>query len=107
MIGTADRVAKTLILTQRDVSSILTMELAVPAVERAFAAHGRGDAVMPAKVYLPLDKYEGDFRAMPAYFDGSAGVKWVNAHPRIRPSTSCPPCAGVHPLAPETAQPLA
>jgi len=99
---------KTLILTQRDVASILTMEAAVPAVERAFAAHGRGDAIMPAKVYLDLPRYDGDFRAMPSYFDGSAGVKWVNSHPQNPARHGVPAVRGLYILSdPATAAPLA
>jgi alanine dehydrogenase len=99
---------KTLILTQRDVASILTMEAAVPAVERAFAAHGRREAIMPPKVYLPLEGYDGDFRAMPAYFDGSAGVKWVNSHPGNPAKHGLPAVRGVFILSdPATAAPLA
>lgn len=99
---------KTLILTQRDVASILTMEAAVPAVERAFAAHGRGEAIMPAKVYLPLEDFGGDFRAMPAYFEGSAGVKWVNSHPGNPAKHGLPAVRGVFILSdPATAAPLA
>jgi alanine dehydrogenase len=40
----------TLILTQRTIRSLITMDQVVPAVERAFLAHGRGQAVMPPKV---------------------------------------------------------
>jgi alanine dehydrogenase len=38
---------------------------------------------MPAKIYLDLKKYSGDFRAMPAYLEGldSCILKWVNVHP--------------------------
>ena len=38
---------------------------------------------MPAKIYLDLPKYNGDFRAMPAYLetDQACSLKWVNAHP--------------------------
>jgi ornithine cyclodeaminase/alanine dehydrogenase len=72
---------KTLVLTQKAVRAILSMDLAVPAVERAFAAHGLGETIMPPKVYLTLPRYHGDFRAMPAYLDGWAGLKWVSAHP--------------------------
>jgi ornithine cyclodeaminase/alanine dehydrogenase-like protein (mu-crystallin family) len=57
---------KTLVLAGKDLEKILTMEIAIPAVEKAFAAHGRGEAVMPPKLYLPLEKYGGDFRAMPS-----------------------------------------
>jgi len=55
------------------------MHAAVPAVEAAFAAHGRGEARMPPKVYLSFEAEGGDLRAMPAYVDGAAGVKWVNS----------------------------
>jgi alanine dehydrogenase len=38
---------------------------------------------MPAKIYIHLVKYRGDFRAMPAYIQGmeACGLKWVNVHP--------------------------
>jgi ornithine cyclodeaminase/alanine dehydrogenase-like protein (mu-crystallin family) len=98
----------TLILTKKDVQQILTMELAVPAVEAAFAAHGRGETLMPVKVYLPLPQYDGDFRAMPAYMAGSAGVKWVNAHPKNPERFGLPTVRGVYILSdPTNASPLA
>ena len=76
------------------------------AVEAGFRAYAAGRARMPAKVYLDLPEYDGDFRAMPALLEGGepgqgggltpptpgvvpserayAGVKWVNAHPHNR-----------------------
>jgi len=39
---------------------------------------------MPPKLYLNLPEYHGDFRAMPAYIDGSAGLKWVCVYPNNR-----------------------
>ncbi len=99
---------KTLILTRADVGSLLTMEIAIPAVEAAFAAHGRGDVIMPPKLYLPLEKYRGDFRAMPSYMDGSAGVKWINMHPENPARHGLPSVIGVYVLSdPATALPLA
>lgn len=56
------------------------MDRAIVAIEEAFAAHGRGETLMPPKVYLELEEHCGDFRAMPAYLDGAAGLKWVNCH---------------------------
>ncbi len=98
----------TLVLTRRDVKAVLTMDAAVPAIEAAFAAHGRGEAVMPPKVYLPLEAYEGDFRAMPSAVDGCAGLKWVNAHPRNPERFGLPTVMGLYILSdPETALPLA
>jgi ornithine cyclodeaminase/alanine dehydrogenase len=99
---------KTLLLARRDLERILTMELAIPAVEAAFAAHGRGEALMPPKLYLPLPQHAGDFRAMPAYLAGSAGVKWVNMHPENPARHGLPSVMGVYILSdPATAVPLA
>ena len=70
---------ETLILTQKEVKSLLTVEDALNAVQHAFEMHGLNAVQMPAKIYLEFEK--GDLRAMPAYLDGKAGVKWVNSHP--------------------------
>lgn len=84
------------------------MKDAVPAVEAAFAAHARGEAQMPPKVYLSLPAQGGDFRAMPATLGGSAGVKWVNSHPANPAKHGLPAVMGVYVLSdPETALPLA
>ena len=99
---------KTLVLAGKDLEKILTMELAIPAVERAFAAHGRGEAVMPPKLYLPVEKFDGDFRAMPSLLGDAAGVKWVNMHPENPKRFRLPAVMGVYILSdPETAFPLA
>jgi len=74
--------SSTLILAHADVRRLLDMALAMEAVEEAFRALGEGRARMPAKVYLELPEFAGDFRAMPARLGEVAGVKWVNAHPR-------------------------
>jgi len=98
----------TLLLTQSDVRSLVTMEEAVAAVEAAFASHGRGETLMPSKVYIDLAKYDGDFRAMPAYFAGAAGLKWVNAHPENPDRHGLPTVRGMYILSdPATADPLA
>jgi len=108
---------KTLILTHRDIASLLAPGDAVGAVERAFALHGTGATRMPAKVYLPLPEFDGDFRAMPVFVphldvDGNtgpaAGVKWINAHPRNPERHGLPSVVGVFILSdPDTAHPLA
>lgn len=99
---------KTLILTRRDLEPILTMPMALQAVETAFAAHGRGEAIMPPKLYLALERHGGDFRAMPSYMAGSAGVKWVNMHPDNPAKHGLPSVMAVYVLSdPETAAPLA
>uniref|UniRef100_A0A7C3YHN5 Alanine dehydrogenase n=1 Tax=Geoglobus ahangari TaxID=113653 RepID=A0A7C3YHN5_9EURY len=70
---------ETLLLSKEDVEAILSMQMALEVVEHAFKLHGLGKTQMPPKVYLYFDK--GDLRAMPAYLEGHAGVKWVNSHP--------------------------
>jgi alanine dehydrogenase len=98
----------TLVLTRADVEALLIMEDALPAVERAFAAHARGQTQMPAKVYLSLPEHGGDFRAMPSQLEGSVGVKWVSSHPDNPKKHGLPSVMGVYVLSdPETALPLA
>lgn len=97
----------TLILTQKDIRSLVTMDRVVPAVEAAFLAHGRGQASMPPKVYIDLPAHNGDFRAMPAHMDGAAGVKWVNSHADNPHKHGLPSVMGVYILSdPATARPL-
>ena len=71
-------------LAEEDVTSLLNMDDAIAAVEKAFADHGRCLTQMPPKSYLYFSKYDGDLRAMPAYLEGleAAGVKIVNVHAR-------------------------
>jgi len=98
----------TRILTRSDIARLCTMEVALDAVETAFAAHGHGEARMPVKVYLALPEHAGDFRAMPSYLAGAAGVKWVNSHPQNPARHGLPSVMGVYILSdPETAHPLA
>jgi alanine dehydrogenase len=71
-------------LAEEDVTSLLNMDDAIAAVEKAFADHGRCLTQMPPKSYLYFSKYDGDLRAMPTYLEGleAAGVKIVNVHAR-------------------------
>ncbi len=89
---------RTLLLSSSDVAENAAMEEVVPAVERAFAAYDRGNAKMPAKSYIDLPKYNGDFRSMPAYLQtdewDAAGVKWVNVHPDNREEYDLPTVMG-------------
>jgi alanine dehydrogenase len=74
---------KTLILGEAQIKRLLTMKDTLSAVERCFAAFGRGEVVMPPKVYLNYTQYNGDIRVMPSYVHkmGISGVKVVNVHP--------------------------
>lgn len=65
----------------RQIEELLNMAEAIGAVERAFKLKAEGKTKMPPKIYLDLLEFGGDFRAMPAYIDGAAGVKWVCAYP--------------------------
>ena len=95
----------TLLLRRHEIEELLSMSEALRVVEKAFKLKAQGKAIMPSKIYLNLPEYHGDFRAMPAYIDGIAGVKWVSAYPNNRefnlpsvlatiilcaPNTSCP-----------------
>ncbi|MUV87316.1 ornithine cyclodeaminase family protein [Natronomonas sp. CBA1123] len=75
---------ETLLLNRDDVGENARMEEVIVAVEEAFAAYQHGDVQMPAKSYIDLPEYNGDFRSMPAYMAAddwdAAGIKWVNVH---------------------------
>ena len=70
-------VPKTLLLGRREIEDLLDMGEVLKAVENAFKLKAQGKTIMPPKIYLDLSEYQGDYRAMPAYVDGSAGIKWV------------------------------
>ena len=98
----------TLILTRADVEALTDMREAVEAVCQVFVAHAQGRTLMPPKVYLSLPEHAGDFRAMPSFADGAAGVKWVNSHPQNPQRHALPAVMGVFILSdPATAVPLA
>ena len=75
---------QTLLLNSDDVAANARMDEVIVAVEEAFGAYQRGDVQMPAKSYIDLPEYNGDFRSMPAYMAAeewdAAGIKWVNVH---------------------------
>ena len=103
---------ETTVLTSDDVDACTEMDTVIEAVESAFAAYIRGDAQMPAKSYIDLLQYNGDFRSMPAYMDAgkwdAAGIKWVNVHPDNRGMHDLPTVMGTMIYSdPETAFPLA
>lgn len=87
--------SKTVLLSGADISRCVNMKDVLAIVEEAFRAHGEGRVQMPPKIYLRLDKYGDDFRAMPAYLSNlrhsrgaksfeACGIKWVNVHPANR-----------------------
>ena len=70
-----------LILAKREIQELFSIGEALKAVEYAFELGAKGEVIAPPKLYLNLPQYQGDFRAMPAYIDGMAGVKWVCTYP--------------------------
>jgi alanine dehydrogenase len=122
---------ETLLFDTEAVESAARTGAVVGAVEDAFGAYERGNAIMPAKSYIDLPRYDGDFRAMPAYLhvpgggastsrrDSSdepraaggwdaAGLKWVNSHPDNPDDHDLPTVMGTMIYSdPETAFPLA
>jgi len=90
-----------LILRDKDIRSLLTMEEAIKAVEDAFREKNLGRVQMPLKSYLFYEKYNGDHRFMPAYLEklDIAGVKIVNTHPENRRKYGLPTVAGIIVLA--------
>ncbi len=75
---------ETLLLDYDDVEENAEMAEVIVAVEEAFDAYEAGRVQMPAKSYIDLPEYNGDFRSMPAYMNAgdwdAAGIKWVNVH---------------------------
>jgi alanine dehydrogenase len=103
---------QTLLLDGDDVDENARTAEVIRAVEDAFAAYARGNAQMPAKSYIDLPQYNGDFRSMPAYLDAdgwdAAAVKWVNVHPDNPGDHELPTVLGTIVYSdPETAFPLA
>jgi alanine dehydrogenase len=77
---------KTLLLTEKEVKELLSMNEVMKAVELAFREKGLGHTQMPAKPYLFYNKYNGDLRVMPSYLEklDLSAVKVVNSHPENR-----------------------
>jgi alanine dehydrogenase len=103
---------ETLLLNRGDVRDTARMSAVIQAVADAFAAYERDDVQMPAKSYIDLPQYNGDFRSMPAYMAAddwdAAGVKWVNVHPDNPDDHDLPTVMGTMVYSdPETAVPLA
>jgi len=90
-----------LLLGDREVRALLTMEDAIKAVEDVFKEKNLGRVQTPLKTFLFYEKYNGDHRFMPAYLEklDIAGVKIVNTHPENRKKYSLPTVAGIIVLA--------
>ncbi|WP_324756161.1 ornithine cyclodeaminase family protein [Haloarcula sp. GH36] len=103
---------QTLLLGPDAVERHADLPAVVDAVSAAFAADARGATIMPAKSYIDLPEYNGDFRSMPAYVNAgdwdAAAVKWVNVHTDNPTDHDLPTVLGTLIYSdPETAFPLA
>ena len=68
-----------LILSEREVQSIIDIEELTAALEQAHIQYSTGDAVMPVRLVVPLPQIEGRITSMPGYLneDKSLGIKVV------------------------------
>ena len=101
---------KTFILGRTDMLGLLTPAEYVGCVEQAYRMHGEGRYYMDPKGHIVLDKYPGEWEAMPSYIEEpeAAACKWVSIRERNRAKYDLPTVFSIliytHP---ETGFPLA
>ena len=64
------------ILSNDEVAELITVSECIPLIENLFK--NLDNSYMPPKTYLNIPN--GDFRAMPAIVDNTAGIKWCGVH---------------------------
>jgi len=74
---------RVLLLSENEITSLLSMNEIIEAVELAFKEYALGYVQMPPKLYLSYPQDSGDLRTMPCYLERLkiSAVKIVNAHP--------------------------
>ena len=101
---------KTLILSRTDMMGLVTPSEYNQCVEQAYRMHGEGRYYMDPKGHIVLDKYPGEWEAMPSYIEEpeAAACKWVSIRERNREKFDLPTVFSIliytHP---ETGFPLA
>jgi alanine dehydrogenase len=77
---------KTLILSRAAMMGLLTPAEYVGCVEQAYRMHGEGRYYMDPKGHIVLDKYPGEWEAMPSYIEEpeAAACKWVSIREQNR-----------------------
>src|SRR5581483_2400224 len=101
---------KTLILSRTDIMGLVTPAEYVACVEQAYRMHGEGRYYMDPKGHIVLDKYPGEWEAMPSYIEEpeAAACKWVSIREQNRDRFDLPTVFSIliytHP---ETGFPLA
>ena len=101
---------KTLILGRTDMVGLLSPAEYVAGVEQAYRMHGERRFFMEPKGHIVLDKYPGEWEAMPSYIEEpeAAACKWVSIREQNRERFGLPTVFSIliytHP---ETGFPLA
>lgn len=101
---------KTLILSRTEMMGLLTPAEYNTCVEQAYRMHGEGRFYMDPKGHIVLDKYPGEWEAMPSYIEEpeAAACKWVSIREKNREKYDLPTVFSIliytHP---ETGFPLA
>ncbi len=101
---------KTLILSRTDMMGLLTPAEYVAGVEQAYRMHGEGRFSMEPKGHIVLDKYPGEWEAMPSYIEEpeAAACKWVSIRENNRAKYGLPTVFSILIYTdPETGFPLA
>jgi alanine dehydrogenase len=101
---------KTLILSRTEMMGLVTPAEYNACVEQAYRMHGERRFYMDPKGHIVLDKYPGEWEAMPSYIEEpeAAACKWVSIRERNRDKYDLPTVFSIliytHP---ETGFPLA
>lgn len=109
-MDTSWRNRKTLILSRTDMMGLVTPAEYVACVEQAYRMHGAGRFHMDPKGHIVLEKYPGEWEAMPSYIEEpeAAACKWVSIRENNRKKFDLPTVFSIliytHP---ETGFPLA
>jgi len=77
---------------------LLTMEMAIEAVEAGFKEYSRGNAAMPQRASVPIDIHDGEALTMPAYVGGDLdafAMKLVTVYPQNPARFKIPTIFGV------------
>src|SRR5581483_8380013 len=101
---------KTLILSRTDMMGLVAPAEYVDCCEQAYRMHGQGRFFMEPKGHIVLDRYPGEWEAMPSYIEEpeAAACKWVSIREQNRERFGLPTVFSIliytHP---ETGFPLA
>lgn len=68
------------VLTEEDVSKLLSLEQLIPAVEEALIAFSRGEIQQPVRSIVPLPQHHGLWGLMPVVWGDVMGIKLVTLY---------------------------